>query len=578
MGPHVLDLLLYICGARASLVGYADNGGSGIETDCEVTLLLDRARGQVPARVELSRTRRLRNTIKVQGSRDSLEWSFGERHRLSLNSGLTFADPATGVERPCAIDARWKDEVEQMGFEGFRTQIDDWITAIHGTAAAQLTGESVVPTVRLVEACYANRVPLAEPWFTEGLPRMPSSRTSEARERRVLITGASGVIGCRLSERLHFGSDWNVRALVRSPNRAVRLARMPIEFAVGDLGSADSLARALDACDSVVHGGIGTSWRRSERVAINVHGTKRLVDAALRAGVKRFVHLSTLAVYGNRVTGTITEETPLDPTKGSDYAESKYAAEQIVFEAAGRGLPVVVLRIGVVYGPHNMTITARPLEQLLSGRLMLVECRDTPSNTIYLDNVCHGIQLALEGGPDINGQTFLLSDDDGCTWGEYFGYFAERLGATVHHATRDEMGTTPREASPGIAARWYRGTRDLVASSEVRGLAKRVYQSDPWGTPARWFIETFPAFVDRLKDRIRPSEGFVYRPSAPTGTHTSPFIVDPIAARVSADKAQRILGYRPIVPRGRAMELALAWARYARVVPAPVTDEVPAGG
>src|SRR5207344_1796016 len=98
-----------------------------------------------------------------------------------------------------------------------------------------------------------------------------------SRSKRVLVTGASGFIGCRLSERLHFGSDWNVRALIRTPGRAVRLARMPIEFAIGDLASSSDLERALEGCDAVVHAGIGTSWRESERVAVNVKGTQNLV-------------------------------------------------------------------------------------------------------------------------------------------------------------------------------------------------------------------------------------------------------------------------------------------------------------
>src|SRR5436309_530328 len=83
---------------------------------------------------------------------------------------------------------------------------------------------------------------------------------------------------------------------------------------------------------AVVHAGIGTSWRESERVAVNVQGTKDLVEASLKAGVKRFVHVSTIALYGDQAAGVITEDTAIRPRKGWDYAESKYAAEQIVLE------------------------------------------------------------------------------------------------------------------------------------------------------------------------------------------------------------------------------------------------------
>jgi nucleoside-diphosphate-sugar epimerase len=347
---------------------------------------------------------------------------------------------------------------------------------------------------------------------------------------------------------------------------------MPIELAIGDLSSPSSLAKALEGCDAVVHAAVGTSWRRSERVFVNVKGTRHLVDAALRAGIKRFVHLSTVAVYGDRVTGTITEDTPVSPTRGWDYAESKYAAEQIVFEAASRGLPVVVLRVAAVYGPHNVTITARPLDRLAQGRLVLVECRNTPSNTIYVDNLCHGIARALDAGPDVDGQILLLSDDDGCTWGEYFTFFADRLGTSIGHVTRNEL---PRsmETPASTATTWFRSTRDLLTSSEAKGLARRIYQSDPWGIPARWIVDRFPGFVQAAADHLRRSEPFVYRP-APSVPQESLFIIDPISARVSNEKAQRVLGYEPVVERARAMELTLAWAQYARIVQTTVHDEV----
>jgi predicted dehydrogenase/nucleoside-diphosphate-sugar epimerase len=567
MGPHVLDLLLYICDAAPTLVHYADNGGEGIETDCSIELGLSRRGTFVPAHVELSRTRTLANSIRVEGSLGTLEWKFGERMRIQLHSPSTFEDTLTASARPCAIDARWQDEPDQPGFEGFRAQIDDFVAAIQKERPAELSGESVLPSVALIEHCYAQRVPLAEPWRDQQLPRPTSPASSSSARKSVLITGASGFIGCRLSEWLHEGGDWRVKALIRTPGRAVRLARMPIDFAIGDLNSPKDLTAALDGCEAVVHAGIGTSWRSSERRTTNVQGTKNLVDAALRAGVKRFVHISTIALYGEQVAGTITEETPARPRKGWDYAESKYAAEQVVLEAAAKGLQAIVLRVAVVYGPHNMTITVRPLQHLVKNRLFLVECRDVPSNTIYVDNLCAAIQLALERAPDLSGQTFLLSDDDGCTWGDYFGYFANRLGMPINHVPRPAPSANPAGGQKSLLGRWASGTRDLVLSSEVKALARRIYLSDPWGTPARWGIDRFPRAASRLKNLIKPDEGFVYRPNPVRSDDLAPFTVDPIHAEVTAEKARRMLGYQPVVSREQALALTLAWAQYARIVP-----------
>ena len=217
----------------------------------------------------------------------------------------------------------------------------------------------------------------------------------------------------------------------------------------------------------------------------------------------------------------------------------------------------------------------RPLQQLVHNRLVLVDCRNVPSNTIYVDNLCQGIERSLEAGPDGNGQIFLLSDDDGFTWGDYFGYFAERLEAQVQHVPKAQ----PAEglavgARPSRLRQWSRNTLDLATSPEAKALVKRIYQSDPWGAPARWGVNTFPHAVRKLASVIRPEEAFVYRPNLVPIEDPGVFTVDPIAARVSADKAARALGFRPVVTRNRAMELTLAWARYARIVPAATRDEV----
>src|SRR5580765_6217549 len=117
MGSHVLDVLQYMCDATPVLRRYADNAG---------------------ARVELSRTRKLRNSIRAEGSGGTLEWDFGERSRVRLQTPTTYVDTRTGAPRDRAIDVRWRDEPEREGFEGFRAQIDDFIGAINGDQAPQL--------------------------------------------------------------------------------------------------------------------------------------------------------------------------------------------------------------------------------------------------------------------------------------------------------------------------------------------------------------------------------------------------------------------------------------------------------
>jgi hypothetical protein len=146
---------------------------------------------------------------------------------------------------------------------------------------------------------------------------------------------------------------------------------------------------------------------------------------------------------------------------------------------------------------------------------------------------------------------------------------------SIHHVPKPAPSANSA-AKRSLLGRWAASTRDVLLSSEVKALARRIYLSDPWGTPARWGIDRFPQTASRLKNLIKPDEGFVYRPNPVRADELAPFTVDPIHAAVSADKARRMLGYRPAVPREEALELTLAWARYARIVPGTTRAAVPA--
>jgi hypothetical protein len=190
--------------------------------------------------------------------------------------------------------------------------------------------------------------------------------------------------------------------------------------------------------------------------------------------------------------------------------------------------------------------------------------------------LCEAIACSLRADRSANGQIFLLSDDDGFTWGDYFGYFAAAIGAELQRRPRHPQSAGAAEP-PSTLRRWARETKDLLMSAEVKALAKRIYNSNPWGVPGRWFVETFPNAVRRVAQVIRPEEPFIYTPNVAASQASDMFVIDPVRARVSAGKAARVLGFKPVVPRYRAMELTLAWARHARVVPAVAHDEVPAG-
>ena len=112
----------------------------------------------------------------------------------------------------------------------------------------------------------------------------------------------------------------------------------------------------MQGCDRVVHAAARFRlWGPPEPFyQTNVEGTRNVLEAALAANVKRFIHISTIIVVGPQKPGTvITEETPCRPYPTDNYAKTKYLGEQMARSYAERGLPLVVLRLGALYGPHG---------------------------------------------------------------------------------------------------------------------------------------------------------------------------------------------------------------------------------
>ena len=565
-GPHTLDRLLYLFPGDAGVADYRDNAAGGIESDCLLSLQLTHQGQPFTARVELSRTRNLRNTFVFHCERGTIQLKSNDRY------GLTVTSPA-GDGQAVAFDARLPGQVDDPSwYSAFRTQLDEWLGAIAERRPCELSGASAVGALRVIEACYAHAGHLDEPWSAHGLA--PALKVARKTPRgRVLVTGATGFIGGRVVEVLHQREGWDVRALVHNPARASRLARLPVDMRLGDLKSQESVNELVAGCDAVVHCAIGTAWgNRAEIFDVTVEGTRRLAEAARLAGVTRFVHLTTWAVHDLSRPRTIDERTPADPPAGNDYAESKAAADQVIAAAARSGLPTVTLKLPNIYGPFSTIFTTRPVDHLSRGELVLVgPAADLPSGTIHVDSVVGAIVAALETeNPSALGGLFTLSPADTMSWAEFYGYFADALGQPLRTITDAEFAARHRNGDERGVGWWLaspvRGARDVVRSPEMWGITKRVLKTDPIYSAAKYVLDRSPEGRKRVERWLGLDAPPVYE-APPVAPNASDFEFELTRAAISGAEAERVLGFVP-VSREQGLSDTLDWLRYARIVPA----------
>jgi nucleoside-diphosphate-sugar epimerase len=266
--------------------------------------------------------------------------------------------------------------------------------------------------------------------------------------KTLFLTGGTGLVGSHVAERW-VREGGQLRALCRpggaDPRPRGFLEGLGSEIVEGDLRTATEadLTGWMEGCDGVVHAAAVAystlPW--AEVAALNIEGTRRVVAGALKAGVRRLVHLSSLAVHGDPETGALR---PFER-----YARSKREAEAAateLVEGAGRPdgaisapekppLHLVILRPGAVYGERDRLFTPA-MARLLRGPVQLLPGGGrAPIPLIYAGNLAHAVILALAAPPSPDAQprvtVFDLPSDHPVGQREVLERFAAHLPGTL---------------------------------------------------------------------------------------------------------------------------------------------------
>lgn len=251
---------------------------------------------------------------------------------------------------------------------------------------------------------------------------------------RVLVTGATGFTGSCLARHL-VGVGDEVCALVRpvSERRAGRLLDDGIQLAFGDLGDPQSLSSACRGIEVVYH--VAATYRTAGHSAatyreVNVEGTRRLLDAAEAAGVRRVVHCSTAGVHGHIEHPPATEDAPLAP--GDIYQVTKLEGERIArVRGEESGLEVVVVRPIGIYGPGD-TRFLKLFRGIARRRFPMFGNGSVFYHLTYIEDLVRGFRLSGTV-PASAGRTYLLAGPRYTTLRELVNLIAVELNVNPPH-------------------------------------------------------------------------------------------------------------------------------------------------
>ena len=281
---------------------------------------------------------------------------------------------------------------------------------------------------------------------------------------RTLITGATGFVGGLLAARL-VAEGRPVRALVRNLGDRERLPDPRVELAVGHLDDEESLVRAADGCEVVYHvAGVNQLCLADPAplYRVNVEGTRRMLEAARRAGVRRVVHTSSAATLGGDGSSFMDETSGPPSEFTSHYARSKFEGEQVAL--ACDAVEVVVVNPSSVQGPGRTTGTASVFIGYLNGRLPF----DLPARfgLCYTLDCVNGHLLAeAKGRP---GQRYVLNTAT-LTTSEAIA----RIAVIAGRADRPRTLPLPMAmGAAGVAEAWarLRGRQPRLCRESVRTL------------------------------------------------------------------------------------------------------------
>ncbi len=248
---------------------------------------------------------------------------------------------------------------------------------------------------------------------------------------KIFVTGATGMVGSHLVERLVKEGGHQIRALVRKSSETTNLKKMGVELCYGDMtSSSETLRSYMRGVEWVFHIAAHVSdWAsREEMVRDNVTSLENLVRAADPSSLQRFVFIGSMAVLGMGKQESLDEGAPWIHT-GDNYNYTKILAEQLAVKLAREEkFPITIIRPPYIYGPRDRQFFPRVVESLEKGMFKYIGDGNQPFTLVYVENLVDALIRAAKAAARPAGEIYMITDGEAITRRELVELLCDEMG------------------------------------------------------------------------------------------------------------------------------------------------------